>query len=1428
MKRIKLRSFACVTIVIALFALIPLRAVLAAEVLFNYQYYKDSKDYITYVATSHDYYKYMRWTKAEDEGVGVHYAYYTAGKEDLDYPSGYKASIKQNVTLTFSLPDEYTSFFSKNRTYRHRYYKVINNSDTDNQFETYNEQYKIWYEYEDYDYYAGKPISLGQTFASVKGNVSLDAPMITLYSECVRRGNQTTIEEVIEKRKDEIRRMDGDHDNFNEASSFNVTEVNGNTLFIYYDNAHHDNEGKTYNKTWWEDGNEYVLETTEVVADYNYTTDYYYYYKIPELPDVFIEYRIRLHYAIEYVLGQKNPRAEAQELYAEYLSWVDRAKSLVNVLFEMRPTIEYGEPEYFDDEVPEVNISVVTDAAKDKGETGVNIPLEVFGGVAGIAAALGAAGVAGNAGKKRKKKQSTFTLAINKDFGDTIMMNSAPVSVFARIIEHTPEGQSVPRPDLSEHITISAASEGINVEPSGMSGGYQSAKLTAPFSQQTECMVAFRFSYEMNSFTNNVIFKLAEPKIIFTQENIALPACYEEVEPLEFKVEGIDSEKTQIFAEMSGNSSYQVDIATDPEQAKNGLFMAMIKDINKKAGTPGTYSEETLNITATDGTTTAYGSLPIYRVTEGLYIALDAVNCYGELRPDAQRNEDGIYPPGSYQSACTEAKAWLMTLDMENNAVVQSSVSPEVEFCSNKPEDCVEIEGEDWSEDKQEHVDVEKLGIVMFVDAREAGYSNCRFYCSNGLLQSPTRIVAYMKAQVTVGEGENTRTFKLAKQVLLRSQPRRLSQSEAEADTFYKQDKEITHRLESMLEYIEMNALCDALMPLYEEGCLQLRGWDPEYGFDIEKTTQILDTFRLWYDQNVTAYLERAQKIANLYAANYSYTDAVMDTFRERSHTVPGIAARIIIGIASGGNSEYFVFLPMDVAASVHEYNKTRLPEESTTLGQIWAGSKPVLWAAAFSMLPGAAKSVFRGGKKACGAVITGLGKIVKPAGKYIYKAMPTSVKALSSKMGQYMATGIEKVKQYDPRKYFKNWNSSADSTNTALRNGESAATNDLAKLRGMAKTLDQRLANLADEFGSLNGWKTVKTLADEAKQLGKNGKTIESLKKQVLDIMNDPQAVEQLNKMSGQAGKDLRKIFNEVQEKYIYKPARDKTIQMVVSKLGKNPAKLRFRNVTSNTDEALFSGDKIRHDLDVTVEEFVNGKWVPLKQNQVKPLYHQAFCEASGLKFGSPAEAIKVSESYQQHVCQSMEDAEFLPEVEKIIFKENAGKAVSGSMIDRVKYSLGYKQKVLYNEGTRLCGNLSEAEKLAVEKEVMTAMTKHGETGQLIDLSKLSQNARNYVRGYALKKEGVRGSEKVFEQLTWKNTKSMSYGAKDAISAESYKTAGYVKNLSSHGENHISMGDFEAGLELNNTSYIKHTENLVQSYDMANSGVTLGFGATK
>jgi hypothetical protein len=175
---------------------------------------------------------------------------------------------------------------------------------------------------------------------------------------------------------------------------------------------------------------------------------------------------------------------------------------------------------------PEQKDSVIdTRADKDKGETGVSIPealaIVIIGGAAAMAGAGAGAG-GGDGGDNNSKRRSRYRMCLRKEFGDAIRYDTQPVTVYARIVEITPEGEEIDRPDLTSAIEIFSGGN-LAVEDSSMAGNYMGALVSAKSVPGGENpgtgVVSIRFRGEEGSFQNNVTFRIiGKPYIFFPEQ----------------------------------------------------------------------------------------------------------------------------------------------------------------------------------------------------------------------------------------------------------------------------------------------------------------------------------------------------------------------------------------------------------------------------------------------------------------------------------------------------------------------------------------------------------------------------------------------------------------------------------------------------------------------------------------------------------------------------------------------------------------------------------------------------------------------------------------------------------------------------------------------------------------------------------------------
>jgi hypothetical protein len=171
-----------------------------------------------------------------------------------------------------------------------------------------------------------------------------------------------------------------------------------------------------------------------------------------------------------------------------------------------------------------VDVEVNTDADDKSGETDVSIPVALAIVIIGGAAAMvgAGAGTGGDSGDSSGKKKSRYKMCLRKDFGDAIRYDTQPVTVYARIVEVTPEGEEIDRPDLTSAIEIFSGGN-LAVEGCSMAGNYMGALVSVqsiPGGENAATgVVSIRFSGEEGSFQNNVTFRIiGKPYISFSEQ----------------------------------------------------------------------------------------------------------------------------------------------------------------------------------------------------------------------------------------------------------------------------------------------------------------------------------------------------------------------------------------------------------------------------------------------------------------------------------------------------------------------------------------------------------------------------------------------------------------------------------------------------------------------------------------------------------------------------------------------------------------------------------------------------------------------------------------------------------------------------------------------------------------------------------------------
>ncbi|HBL84530.1 MAG: hypothetical protein A2Y17_01020 [Clostridiales bacterium GWF2_38_85] len=173
------------------------------------------------------------------------------------------------------------------------------------------------------------------------------------------------------------------------------------------------------------------------------------------------------------------------------------------------------------------DIVINTNATNSAGETGVSVPALIAVGALSVAAALGAAGASGGGtngeNNEEDKNGKRYKMYIRKDFGDSIRYNKPGVTVYARMVEISKEGEETDRFDLTQNIEIFSGSNALKVRDTTIAGNYMGAIVEAESMSNTDNptdgIVSFKFTGEGGSFQDNVKFRLVgDPYIKFDEQ----------------------------------------------------------------------------------------------------------------------------------------------------------------------------------------------------------------------------------------------------------------------------------------------------------------------------------------------------------------------------------------------------------------------------------------------------------------------------------------------------------------------------------------------------------------------------------------------------------------------------------------------------------------------------------------------------------------------------------------------------------------------------------------------------------------------------------------------------------------------------------------------------------------------------------------------
>ena len=807
-------------------------------------------------------------------------------------------------------------------------------------------------------------------------------------------------------------------------------------------------------------------------------------------------------------------------------------------------------------------------------------------GAGAAAAALGAAGLAaagkggskdGGKDDKKKKKQSAYKMYIKKDFGDTLDKLNKQI-ICARIVEVNEQGAEKTRGDLTEKIEIFAGANTV-VTPIGMKDGiYKAAEIiAAEESTDKEGTVCFRYEGEGGTFTETVVFKLANPQVVFGQENLGLPAHYENTVEVWFGVTGII--QPEITASFDGkNCPYSVEVVPDGEV--QGLYCARITDKDQKdKGNPGNTKTYHLRIVAKKDKARAEGVFDVSRIFMGLTFTLeaDALGCYLKTRDGAplRTTSDDLVP------CVTKGRLSLLYWNDEEQVIEKIAIRPQKKVkvqAYRVDNDTNSLVGEPL---EKHQTMAEQLGICIFpMDSIDTDGSRIvQITCTQAGLDAPTRL----RAEITVSAVYKGETYEASRRILLHSLPFRNSADDYTYCQTLDQDDILTDKLANIKSQI-FSKYMKNLFSLYYFIDRMMIGYDPNFGYDPGQVQRVYYIWIRFVRGKFVGANAQAEKVTLADELNACY--AFLQGMRDNG----GFLGRIALGICTAGYSET-LFFAMDLAEKMED-TIVRQGKDLNFWDGVVMGVKEYEKQVAMELLmAGGLKLANYAGGKMLGK-LTGhpegidIGKTITQ--KY-RSAMDAADQSLKAKSGTYRSVSgtLEKIGVFS--------STGAGAAKDVL--DKDAAADAEAKLKAETTIAQRRMGNPGVDCDPIHdgamaeGMEKVRRFYDLIQQHGtaRQAGTLPEIEAEIevawLEVKTDKNAFKALKAMNDPMAQTVRAEFSRIRKMH-RSVVLDRVLDDVAQTTGKNREDLYFQSVTSNEAWKEDAGLTLPEDLDLTIRE--------------------------------------------------------------------------------------------------------------------------------------------------------------------------------------------------------------------------------------------------
>ena len=1054
-----------------------------------------------------------------------------------------------------------------------------------------------------------------------------------------------------------------------------------------------------------------------------------------------------------------------------------------------------------------------------------NLPSAALISVLGAAAAAAAL-----SGKSEEKKQPVYAMRLYKEFGDTITRGENVV-VYARIVERTADGEKE-CPEMTRKIRIGSPDDVFVVEmQEALAGSYKAARVYANdnIQNKNEGCVDFRYDGKGGIFVKRVKFKLDTPLIKFYQDNIALPARYEETGEIGFTVEGLDLQKIKVKVEMPKKSSYEtkvVQAVTEEGQKIPGTYFAILADINADTGEAGSYAEETLTVTATDGKHTVTGEMPVYRVNVGLRIGVNSLNCYRSLKPEAAGKHVNDLEASDFEVSFTKVPAMVLKVDMENHEMYYEPANAIFEICPINPEDTL----------MQERLD--GIGLDYRLTSVGESIAEYTFICTKGWLEPPLRARVLLRASAeTEDDDGEICEYRCEKEIVLLSQKKREKIWQGDLD----KDYQLSLWLDDTRAFIRDNDFMDDLGGDYMLMATLWESYDERFGYDPILVAQIQYNITECLKNRRKYYLKKKQeynlKLQDTARADDNVWTAVSKSFAMVSDnyldTWGGMAVRMAAGFCTGGLSE-IAFTAMDVNKAVSEYNEKTLLCDRSTGGKLLAGSAPIILSATMS----------------AGAYMVGYS--AKTLGKEIIALVPQQTKSAFKTMikGKFQA-GLkkipkeyidgaidihntfkgftDKINSYDPRKRMFGVKNAAATTDAELMAARKAAQKNIMEVRRGGLSKKNQFKSIVEEAGELKAARNVdrfKKAADrrlvdfsEAAEREFNGAFD--------DVMQDTFTLRKLNcdgKTAEQiAGKAQIKnpyiaAYNDTKAILVEEPMekliKKKGAKIASKKLGRvvTEDEIILKRASGKTQAQMKEGYCLSFDMDNSpmIVDKNTGKATYFTLAESNDMVATSYCEARGIKYSNLTEAMDKAGT-SKIVSVTPEHPEYYMQFDRLKGNKAFDSWAMKANIETGKFKMKFEYDVMEAKINNVLKDANRAAK--IESECRRYLNR--------EISELSEETLQVMSCVEKQCECLHQTPKTFDLYMNKDIQARAVTGVSGFSQNSRVFAETCRYAENQGTYKLTMGQMEEILERQGTNYSKMVDRMANEFASVNANIS-------